>query len=492
MSFNSTPASKRRYNFTVQSISPPTKRSSIGTNKANVTIRARRSSTAQGGQDFPQSIITQLANLSQLEQKPPMLDNATIGEFIIFKPLFENYKAKQGTKPLADLLSIKAKNFLCSLYNKTTSDFYLIDDDDLMQLLEEHFQILDTNDYVAKLQATYMIADQVDIQKIQLYAQNFMNVLHNNPSYTDTTIGGGTAKTINMIFINGFKPQGVRLLVQDLGTENINMTLSKLNTIYSDIRTTMRVQRRLGSLITTPDKDGKQNLPVGKIDTTPTRKGCTSTHCVGRSTSGAPHKAENCWELHPEKRNQRQQKEVTPKKGMMTSTTTPEAKTAPDTKMDELYARIAQLQIDVQEVKVLKQQRLNTIRIAIPPDKPHYLDSGNNYSVIASTSHIDPDTHIQLSSRVEKLETASGQQLEISGTGKLIGVDAIYVPDSIASLSSVSQINEKRNAVTIFFKDGSISVKLNNDIINYLSKIKQIASTNNLILLETTLNHDQL
>jgi len=94
MSFNSTPAPKRRYNFTVQSISPPIKRSSIGTNKANVTIRARRSSTAQGGQQFPQSIITQLANLSQLEQKPPMLDNATIGEFIIFKPLFENYKAK--------------------------------------------------------------------------------------------------------------------------------------------------------------------------------------------------------------------------------------------------------------------------------------------------------------------------------------------------------------------------------------------------------------
>jgi len=43
-----------------------------------------------------------------------------------------------------------------------------------MQLLEEHFQILDTNNYVAKLQATHMTADQVDIQKIQLYAQNFM------------------------------------------------------------------------------------------------------------------------------------------------------------------------------------------------------------------------------------------------------------------------------------------------------------------------------
>ena len=72
--------------------------------------------------------------------------------------------------------------------------------------------------------------------------------------------------------------------------------------------------------------------------------------------------------------------------------------------------------------------------------------------MIASPSHIDTDTNIQLSHRVEKLETASGQQLGISGTGKLIGVDAIYVPDSIASLSSVSQLNEKRNAVTIFLR----------------------------------------
>ena len=453
MSFNSTPAPKRRYNFTLQSISPPTKRSSIGTNRANVTIRARRSSTAQSGPQFPQSIITQLANLSPLEQKPPMLDNATVDDFIIFQPLFENYKAKHGTKPLADLLSIKAKNFLCVLYGKTISDFYLLDDDNLMQLLEDHFQILDTNDYVAKLQAAYMApADQVDIKKIQLYAQNFLNILCNNPSYQDTTLGGGTAKQINTIFINGFKPQGLRLLVQDLGTENINMTISKLNTIYADIRTTIRVQRRLGNLVLTPDKDNKQNVTVGAKAETPPRKVCTSTQCVGKTPGGYFHKAENCWELHPEKRLQKQQKEVTPKKGLMTLTTTPEAKPAPDTKLDELYAKIAQLQLDVQEVKVMRNNRLNTTRLEIPPDKPHYLDSGNNYSVIASPSHIDTDTNIQLSHRVEKLETASGQQLGISGTGKLIGVDAIYVPDSIASLSSVSQLNEKRNAVTIFLK----------------------------------------
>ena len=43
-----------------------------------------------------------------------------------------------------------------------------------------------------------------------------------------------------------------------------------------------------------------------------------------------------------------------------------------------------------------------------------------------------------------------------------------------------------------FFQNGSISVGLNKDIIHYLSKIKQIATDNNLILLESTLNNENL
>ena len=88
-----------------------------------------------------------------------------------------------------------------------------------------------------------------------------------------------------------------------------------------------------------------------------------------------------------------------------------------------------QLKQDSEETKkviLARRRRLHTDTIL--PDKPHYLDSGNNFSVIASLNHIDNDTSIIPSYRAETLETASGQQLAITGTGLLQGVDAIHVP----------------------------------------------------------------
>ncbi len=214
------------------------------------------------------------------------------------------------------------------MYNKSLSDFALVDDDNLMHLLEEHFQVLDTNDYEAKLKAVYMVpADQVDIPKIQLYTQTFLNVLVNNPSYQDPDLGGGTNKQINSTFIAGFQPSGFRMLVKDMGTESFQDTLSKLNNIYADIRTTIRVQRRLGNLIipNSPTKDAKTALaPAAKRDASSSKPSCSSTQCSGRSLSGAPHKPDQCWILHPEKRpaNQSQgtpKPETTPKKVFIAS-----------------------------------------------------------------------------------------------------------------------------------------------------------------------------
>jgi hypothetical protein len=37
------------------------------------------------------------------------LQNATVGDFMIFKPLFEAYKAQNGSKDLTQLLSVQAK-----------------------------------------------------------------------------------------------------------------------------------------------------------------------------------------------------------------------------------------------------------------------------------------------------------------------------------------------------------------------------------------------
>ena len=124
MSSFGTPAVKRHH-INVKGISPPSKRSSIGTNKgrSNDTVRMRRASTDQGGSQFAQTVLIQLERLSTLKQTPPLLENATVGEFIIIKPLFKNYKAQISYKDLAELISPKAKNFLCVLYNKFLHEF---------------------------------------------------------------------------------------------------------------------------------------------------------------------------------------------------------------------------------------------------------------------------------------------------------------------------------------------------------------------------------
>ena len=153
-----TPAPKRHH-INIQGISPPSKRSNIGTKKANVTIRARRKSTHTGGQQIAQSIMNQLVKLTLLEQKPSMLEMLPLES--------SSYSNQHLTRHCVVLyLFHPSKKFL---------DYTIVDDDTLMHMLEVHFQVLDTNDYIAKLQAVHMVpSEQVDIQKIQFYAHFFL------------------------------------------------------------------------------------------------------------------------------------------------------------------------------------------------------------------------------------------------------------------------------------------------------------------------------
>ena len=69
----------------------------IGTNDQQRKIQYY----SQGKTHFGQSVLNWLEKLSTLEQKTQILENATVGEFIIFKPAFENYKAQNGYNNLA-------------------------------------------------------------------------------------------------------------------------------------------------------------------------------------------------------------------------------------------------------------------------------------------------------------------------------------------------------------------------------------------------------
>jgi len=410
-----TPASKRYANLA--GLSPPLKmkRSSLGaTKRSNVTLRTKPPAVLQGESNFAQTVLNQMEKMSTLEQKAPILENATVGDFMIFKPLFEAYKAQNGSRNLAQLLSVPTKNVLCVIYDKQLTDFNLVDDSQLMTLLEHHFQVLDTNDYRSKLQAVYMDPNKfkyVEIDQTQLYVQKFLNILVNNPSYKDPQMGGGTPKQINILFIAGFQPPGFKSLVQDFGTESIYETVQKLNILYTDIRTTLRINRRLGPLLlaTAPPKDTNHLQKDSSPQSPPSQNRCTPTHCCGRSTKGRLHSADNCFIMHPELRNLYTPPKPTSapvqKKGMLAVGDTTSTM---DSKIDGLCAAMQQLKQDLEETKkviLARRQRLHTDNI--PPDKPHYLDSGNNYSVISTLHHIDTDTSYLPSPRHETLETAS-------------------------------------------------------------------------------------
>ena len=93
------------------------KRSSLGANKrSNVTLRTKPTAVLQGESNFAQTVLNQMEKMSTLEQKAPILENATVGDFMIFKPLFEAYKAQNGSRNLAQLLSVPTKNVLCVIF----------------------------------------------------------------------------------------------------------------------------------------------------------------------------------------------------------------------------------------------------------------------------------------------------------------------------------------------------------------------------------------
>ena len=100
--------------------------------------------------------------------------------------------------------------------------------------------------------------------------------------------------------------------------------------------------------------------------------------------------------------------------------------------------------------------RINKNSISsIIPAKSNYFDSGNNYTVISDTSHINNNTPISLTYCVDSLGTAGGALLPIVGIGTMHELSAIFLPDSIASFTSFSQLNREREAVSIFLRQGA-------------------------------------
>ena len=107
-------------------------------------------------------------------------------------------------------------------------------------------------------------------------------------------------------------------------------------------------------------------------------------------------------------------------------------------------------------------------------------------------SHTDPNTNITLTYSEETLGTAGGMNLAVRGDGQMAKLPSVYVPDANASMISVQQFCEQRDAMALFPKDGAMGIKLTNKILKCLSQIREIAKLHGLELLTSHVNDSNL
>ena len=165
---------------------------------------------------------------------------------------------------------------------------------------------------------------------------------------------------------------------------------------------------------------------------------CTSTKC-----NGIYHTPDHCFIMHPELRNPTKESGGV-KKSMVAMV--PKPTKCDDDIKDAIIATQVEY-INSLEAKMAAKSNNEVQNMTSNNIKPIYIDSGNNYSIISSIIHKDSNSNIVLSPSNHKVETAGGHGLDTNGHGILEQLPAIYVPSATASLLSVQQFCEKRDAV---------------------------------------------
>ena len=125
---------------------------------------------------------------------------------------------------------------------------------------------------------------------------------------------------------------------------------------------------------------------------------CTTTKC-----NGIYHKPEGCFILHPELRNATKES-LEKKKGMVAMVQEPE-KFDDDIKNAIIATQIEYINSLEAKMAAKSENEVQTSKNI----KPIYIDSGNNYSLIQSITHIDINSNIFRSPSNPKVETAGGQ-----------------------------------------------------------------------------------
>ena len=370
---------------------------------------------------------------TDVEKNAPWLQEITRENIRLFIQAFEKYRIEdQGIRPITALVRTEQRSVLCEHYlMMTVSDFKLLDNDECIQLLSDHFRLASISQYRAKMKTTYMstVTDEnADVELIQKYVSKSLGLLTRNPQFLDIKQKGATPKIMNEIFIEGFSPPIFRNRVKSLGTTTITSTMAMLDSLYDELEIFQgwTSKPKTGP----PAKTEKNSGPDEKKEYKPRPYlGCTKEKC-----NSSKHTPAECFGLHPELKPDFMKARDAKKKAFKSQV----AHLAEDMSMSE--ASVASLVEQVEILKAALAMKADKVFLDIPNTtkiKPKLFDSGNNYSVIADKSHTDPNTNITLTYSEETLGTAGGNNLPVHGNGYMEKLPSVYVPDANASMISV-------------------------------------------------------
>ena len=116
-----------------------------------------------------------------------------------------------------------------------------------IKLLDKHFkwdQMSNYKEVLTKGHVEVAKHDAIDVDKIQLYVEDFIDHLYQNPHSQNDKLREAPPKITNVIFTDGFTPPVFRAIVKDLGNPKIATTIQMLASIHSESEMYMKWKQR--------------------------------------------------------------------------------------------------------------------------------------------------------------------------------------------------------------------------------------------------------
>ena len=411
---------------------------------------------------------------SDVEKGAHKLDTITRESWIDFKPRYTTYKHSKGRRTMAQLVNPLKINFCAKyIFDIPPSDFLLMNDAVFTNILDSNFDIEKASDHNKVLSALKMKENNFNRTLIEVYCCEFLDALEKNPNFRDPENGGTTEKLINVIFVSGLKSDLFRQNIERHGTEDTAATYKAIKNLLPKFQESINMGFNLQSV------QHSSNHKTPSAEKPPYAEVKHSVNCQncgepGHTFRACPFRAEckkcktkshaywssqspqcplfTAWKAKDDAQRAKNGLPPFVKKVYSASGRVAAPPTDPSVDLVAFAAMERALRAQTLEFAEYKAEKEKV--------KPTIIDSGANVSVISDVTHVDTNT-VPLCRRAEDatgVVTASGEELDISGRGIIVGVEGAICLGATASLVSASQVCKERGAYVIMDSCGAIAV----------------------------------